>query len=168
MFEKFHPITLVFLASAALATPAAAEWHFQEQGSAFDEKKIRVAIAVRPGYAFAFRCTGKDDLDVAFITPEAVEQDAVETLNAVQPEILVRVDDNEIITIPAVIDTGNTEMVLRGVPPTHLATQVIEASSGVSVAVRVIGQLYHEQEFDVLGSTKSVQDLLKACSIAPE
>lgn len=156
------------LAVASAGVPASAEWFFQERGSAFGDDTTYLALTAWGAYAFGLRCTGADDLTAIFMTPEAVEDEAFELISITSPDLLVRVDRNEVAEIAATPNNLQGKLSFFGAGETSLAHQIIAARSGVSVAVRMLGTVYHETKFDVHRSTKVVTTLTEACGLPGE
>ncbi len=152
---------------AFLATTATAQWIYQEHGSVFEATGTHLALVVSGIYGAGLRCTNSNDLTFIFITPERVDNnndDTLQFLNSVSPELLIRVDDNDIITLSAQADETELGLSLFAASPVSLAEQVIAARSRISVAARVLGQLFHEQSFSVGGSTASVSRIKELCN----
>lgn len=147
--------------------PAAAEpWVYQEHGSAFEARKTHIALTAVGNYAVGLRCSEADNLTLIFITPEEADQDNVEVLNQVSPEILVRVDENEPFVIAAQLDVVDGTLTALGPAPSALGDQLVVAVSGVSVAARIMGELFHETRFGVQSSTATVSKLLGLCGLS--
>lgn len=156
---------IVGLALTFASVPASAQWVHQEQGNAFDTEKVQIVLTARGQYAVGLRCTSENDLTTIFITSESVDQNTLEMINAAEPEILVRVDQNEPHTLDAEGDIPEGKLTLRADAPPSLASELIEAKSRVSVAARMLGSLYHETEFNVRDSTASVTKLVELCGL---
>ena len=156
----------ILLATAVvLANPAYAQWIYQEQGGAFDDTPLRIALTGSQFYGLALRCRNTYDLELLFITPEQAEANTIGTFNEMRPLILLRIDDAEPREFPAIADLSDGNLGLIAETDADLATALIDAKRRVAVAVRVMGQLFHEEEFSVQGSTRSVCQLFDGCQL---
>lgn len=149
-----------------LTTQASAQWVHQEHGSAFDSQRTQLALTTRGQYAVGLRCTSATDLTVVYITSEAVDSSTLANINMAAPEVLVRIDQNDPFTLPATAELIDGNLSLLADAPVEIANQLITASATASVAVRMLGQIYHETAFNVRGSTASVTTLFDRCSLS--
>jgi hypothetical protein len=159
-----HLCTGIFM-FAVTAGPGAAQWAHQEHGSAFEDEKTQIALTSHGRYAVGLRCTEASDLTLIFITPEVVDRDVTSTINMAAPEILVRVDQNDAFSLAAEGDTPDGKLTFHAAAPKALAQQLEAARSGVSVATKMLGSVYHETKFNVRGSTASIGKLKELCDL---
>jgi hypothetical protein len=158
-----------FALAMSVALPVAAEpWVYQEHGSVFEDGKTHIALTAAGSYAVGLRCSGPDDITLIFITPEEADPDNVDLLNQVSPKILVRVDQNDPIEIAAQLDVVESGLTMYGAAPPALGDQLVAAGSGVSVAVRLLGELFHETRFGVQGSTATVSKIMDLCGLTAD
>lgn len=162
---NFATIYSTLAALALTSSPVEAQWIHQEQGSAFDTNKTQIALTAHGQYAVGLRCTSKADLTVIFITPETVDKDTVKMMNMASPEILVRVDQNEPHAFKSEGDNPEGKLTLHADAPSALVQELIDARSGVSVAARMLGSIFHETEFGARGSTASITKLAELCKL---
>lgn len=162
---KWPILPTALFAISLTSSQVAAQWLHQEQGSAFDTQKTQIALTSHGQYAVGLRCTGASDLTVIFITPEAIDQDTLKMVNIAAPEIMVRVDQNAPYALKAEGDSPEGSLVLHAAAPASIARELTTATSSVSVAARLLGSIYHETEFSVLGSTGSVSKLSNLCGL---
>lgn len=147
------------------ATGADAAWLHDEQGGAFSDTPLQIAVGSSGPYGFGFRCHGSEDLEALFLTPERVSDEAAEMTSVIPMTLLVRVDDNEPHEIEAAGNVLDGKLgILAEVTP-DLADEVEGAVRRVAVAVDMLGQTYHETEFDVRGSTAAVAALKAGCGL---
>lgn len=145
------------------ATGAHAGWLYQELGSAFDEQKTHVAMGMARNYALGLRCTGPADPEVIFVTPEDLGDADLASINMIGTKLLLRVDENPPLKVDGQIEATEQGFRIIAPAPDGLFAQVREAKNGVSAAIEMVGQVMHEQKFDVAGSTKAVQQMESAC-----
>lgn len=160
--------TRVFATMIALVlgpSVAHAQWLHQEQGGAFDDKKMQIAVTAMGNYGFGFRCTGGDDLTAIFLTPEEATDSALETLNLLKPQLLLRVDDLKPHEISASAESTDKGLGVMAEVAGDVAREVRDGAKRVSIAVRVMGEIYHETEFSLRGSTSSISKLMEACGV---
>ena len=147
------------------ATAAQAQWVHRDHENAFDGKRLQVALIVQGNLAAGLQCTNADDLEVVFLTPEDVTGDAAEGINFGGPEILLRVDQNDVHSLQAHASEAQGKLLLQADAPFRVLEELIEARSAVSVALRFLGAVFHETEFGVMGSTRTLSSLADTCGI---
>lgn len=156
---------LFAVAAVAWLAPAAAQagWLYQELGSAFDDVKFHVAMGAARDYGLGLRCTGPAGGDVIFATPEDLKDVDPAAINAIGPMLLIRVDDNPPLKLRGEIEAIEDGFRIVADAPDGLFAQVREAKRAVSAAIDMMGQIMHEQKFDVSGSTRAVEQMESAC-----
>lgn len=160
-----HVIFLCLCGMLFCATDAQAQWVHQEQDNAFDGKRLQISLVVRGNLAVGLQCTNADDLEVVFLTPEEVTADAAAGMNFGRPEILLRVDQKDVHSLRAHASEAQGKLLLQADAPYRVLEELIEAQSAVSVALRFLGAIFHETEFGVMGSTRTLSSLADRCGI---
>ena len=154
------------LCVAAFAAPASAQWMHDEQKGAFSDVTTNLAFTALGKYGLGFKCTSQDDLMLVFGTPEAIEEQSILTLmTASQPAILVRVDDESILELTGTADAPQGNLMLYSAVDADFLDGASAATRRIAVAVRVLGEMYHEVEFGVMGSGRAIDLLKDGCGI---
>lgn len=161
----FRSLFLTSLMLGVCGFPAVAQWVHQEHGSAFNDQKEQLALTAFGQYAVGLRCSSANDLTVVFITPEVVDGKALDQINALTPKVLIRIDQNEAHAYEASGDNPSGSLSFYAAVPEGLAKEVMAAQSGVSVAVQMLGSLYHETRFSARGSTRAVSEIVARCGL---
>ncbi|WP_156800933.1 hypothetical protein [Oceaniovalibus guishaninsula] len=160
---------IVVLAAASFAGPSKAQWMHQEHGGAFDGNAVQMAIAASASYGLALRCRNSDDLEIIYLTPEATEAGTIEVMNAASPTLLLRVDENEMFELAATLELANDGTVTAiSDAPITVPSQVNSATTRVAAALKILGQVFHETEFKVNGSTAATNVLSEKCGLSME
>jgi hypothetical protein len=136
---------------------------YQAYDSAFAGSDRHVAAVEKPGFGLGFSC--KDGTTHAiYITPEEVNDDKVAGASALAPKLKMRIDENPIVDLEVEIQSFDGK--LRGVAgvDVDLLIQVRDAKRRVAVALQFRDELYHEQSFDVVGSTEAFKRLISNCA----
>lgn len=169
---KFKAAFLAATAATSMATPAAAQWIHNEDGSAFDDTETHIALVAVGAYGFGFRCTNVSDLTAVMIAPEKMDKETEGSVNALIPQLLVRVDDGQVISIYAEIKADDESISILSVANpdqggnAKLASQVRDGKSRVSVAVKMVDEIFHETKFSLVNSTAAIGKLMTGCGIA--
>lgn len=144
---------------------ASAQWLHQETGSAFEDTKLQIALVAEGRNAFGLRCSNGTDFEAVFMAPDSMDAEQASLLNALGPELLIRVDDAAPFTLSVQTEMADQNLKMVASSPVELFEQVRDGKSRVSVALRVVGELYHETAFRLNGSTKAVGAVIATCSI---
>lgn len=151
-----------------VAGAAQAQWLHQETGGAFDDNPMQLAATAIGGgaYGLGLRCTSPDDLVVLFITPERIEGGLAEIMTSMSPDLLIRVDDNDPVEVkPSIEGQDGDDLSAIAEIDVALVDEINAATRRVSVAIRLAGDLYHETEFNVRGSTAATATLMEKCGL---
>ena len=152
---------------AFLGSSAHAQWMYDEQGGAFSDTKTHIAFTGNSsGYGFGLRCTSIDDLRVVFMTPEEVENSSLKNLNDIGTEILVRVDQNEPYEFIATAQALPTGLGFFASTNGDFVEEFAEGQSDLAVAVRALGQIFHEVRFNTRESQKAIHDMRSGCGFS--
>ena len=166
MRQTILAVAVAVAVAAALATPAAAQWAYDQRGGAFDEAATHLAMTMREtGYSLAVRCQSADDLTLVFLTEETMTDEDSDNLNLFSPLLLVRVDDEAPFELDGVTQVGETGMGIFAPAPIGVLSQINGAKRRVAVAIRVLDDTFHEIEFNARGSTSATAKLKKGCGI---
>lgn len=149
-----------------LSSPAAAQWFYEGEESAFGDSGVHLAVTGNSSYAFGLRCT-PDELVALLITPEDITDSNAASLQLAKPEMLLRVDDHPPLTLPATVDSANGKLRVTAEVGVAVAGEIAKAKRRVSAAAAILGQRYHEQRFGVSGSSRTVSSLLRGCGLPP-
>lgn len=160
---------------ALAAAPASAEWLYNQQGGAFDDAPMHIAAGQTGAYGFGFRCRYLGTIEAVFITPEQIDADTADMMNQLGVTLLVRADDNEPHRIEGSVESlDGTLAILAEVEhpfgdevAVPILDEVEGASRRVAVAFEGIGQIFHETEIDVRGSTSAIAALKQDCGLIP-
>ncbi len=163
---KFSAILVVAAMAALVPVASQAQWIHDEQGSAFDDKKTHLAITGLGDYGFALRCTNPADLEMVLLAPEKMDQETAAQINALSPELMIRVDDLPPGKYQAEIVAKEASIAAIALVPIDLAIQIRDGNRRVSVALGTLGELFHEREYGLRGSTAAVDAMMKGCRIA--
>lgn len=143
---------------------ANANWVFQEQGGAFSDDSLKLAVTVsQTGLALGVRCTNSDKLELAFITEEKIKAKTADTLNLLAPLLRLRVDSNDIIDFDVVLSEADGILMGIATAQPNLLSEIKKAKRKISVVLSIAGEQYHETVFSVRGSTKAMQKLESKC-----
>ncbi len=154
-------ITTIILTSQI----ASAQWAYQKQGGAFDDRPKHVIATSYNGYSFGFICKDIQSIQAVYVTTELIGNTSIDNLNSVYPELLIRVDDGEILELDTKFkDTGEYIGVISTVSKKELE-QVINAKSKISVAIRVLLDPAHENKFSAEGSTSNGTKFIAQCEM---
>ncbi|KQI68717.1 hypothetical protein AN189_07405 [Loktanella sp. 3ANDIMAR09] len=139
----------------------------EESGGAFDGSPTQLAMAANLDYGFGLRCTDEFDLVAIFVTPEQIDQDTLDRMTALLPTVLIRVDDNEPFELPSEGLVAPQGASYLGDAPADLAVQIAGAKTSVSVAISLLGEIYHETRFGSSGSTRAANLVIENCGLDP-
>lgn len=155
---------IIAVALACLSSPAFSQWHYQGEESAFGDGGMHVAMTGNGHYVFGIRCeTG--EMTALLVTPEDMSASDAATMQMTFPRLMFRVDKNAPLEFGSTMESYNGKLRLSAEIDRSVADQIAQAKQRVSVAVSALGQLFHEQRFNVAGSTRAVQQLLKGCGV---
>lgn len=146
-----------------LSTPAQAQWLYQDKESAFGDDTLHIALTASGSYAFGLRCKA-GTFDAIFITPEQAEG-SFGMLNMLKPKLRIRVDDQDIQNFDGEIENADGKVVILAAIERSLAEAIRDARRRVAVVIEVLGQRFHEQSFNVRGSTNAVGKVLAKCGV---
>jgi hypothetical protein len=156
--------SLVFTLAMLAPGVAAAQWHYQGEDSAFGEGGLHIAAVANQLYFFGVRCE-LGQMEAVYATPEDVDDSDTLTLQMLSPEFLLRVDDNEPIEALAVLDSMNGKLRATTEVEYAFADQLRNATRRLAIAIRLGGERFHEQTFSVVGSTRTVDDMMAGCGV---
>jgi len=152
---------------ALSVSSANAQWMSNTEPDPFGGDKTSISFTVSmQGYVFGFRCHGKDDYRIVYLTTEAFGKPG-STLPGVV--LKVRVDNSEPVDFPADIDESNGKLRLSAdhVSVLPFMHTIAAAKDRVAVAVEVGGQRFHTQSFGTSGSRTAINQSMKACGLDP-
>jgi hypothetical protein len=158
-------LSIVALAVVVAATPASAQWLYQGNESAFGDSGLHLAVTGSGNYGFGLRCSG-EKTEAIYMTPDtSFDSDAYKVANMSKPILMIRIDDNPIVEIEAeLIDTDGKAAALGDVNPAIFAA-VRDAKKRVAVALKLLGENYHEKSFNVRGSGNALKKVIAACNL---
>ncbi len=160
-------ILVVAAIVCAASTQVFAQWMYQEKESAFTGKKGALMFAVNSSdMGFGFRCRADEGkMKIVFITPERVEKDELLAVaNMSGPKILIRVDNHAPHSIAAeAIKTNSGQLSLIADASPELVDEVAKARKRIAVAMKLLGDTYHETSFSPRGSGRVGKKFLTAC-----
>lgn len=165
---------LAAIGITALSSAALAEWMYKKQDDAFQSPTHTVLVAADlSGYVAAFRCTSESDLALIYVTPERIgtmsQQDLVRMNLMSNTKILVIVDDKPRMSMPAMVErtpNGDTfRFSTEDAAVLDLTQTAAAATRRFAVAIEAGGEIVHSRTFDVRGSRKALQSLIKGCGI---
>lgn len=155
---------IIAVALACLSSPAFSQWHYQGEESAFGDGGMHVALTGNGHYVFGIRCeTG--EMTALLATPEDMTSSEASAMQVTSPLLMLRVDKNEALEFGAALESYNGKLRLSAEIDRNAAEQIGRAKQRVAVALSAMGQLFHEQRFNVAGSTRAVQQMLKGCGV---
>ncbi|HEY6633468.1 MAG TPA: hypothetical protein VIZ90_18600 [Rhizobiaceae bacterium] len=149
------------------AGSANAQWIYQGNESAFGDNVMHIAVTGVGNYGFGFRCKG-GDVEAIYITPDrSFSSDAAYTMaNATRPKLRVRVDDQAIVDLEAQISDADGTASIIAAANKELLVATRDARKRVAVVLELLGENYHEQSFNVRGSTKSINSVIAGCGLS--
>lgn len=157
-------LVLSFLALLHWSASANAQWFYQEkEESAFSEEKVHLLLSMSEGRGFGFRCRDGSS-ELMFMLEERMEE--TDTLNAIQPKLLLKIDNNELHEIPVTAANSGDSLVFMAEAPVPLIEEIRDAQKRVAVAVDLVGNLFSETAYNVRGSTAAATSLLNNCKSA--
>lgn len=158
-------LSIVALAVVVAATPASAQWLYQGNESAFGDSGLHLAVTGSGPYGFGLRCSG-EKTEAVYMTPDtSFDTDTYKLANMSKPILMIRVDDNPIVEIEAeLINMDGKAAALGDVAPA-IFTAVRDAKKRVAVALKLLGENYHEKSFNVRGSGNALKKVIAACNL---
>lgn len=159
--NTFATLTLISLINVSTAS---AQWLFQTKENAFEpSKSMHIALTAVGEYALGLRCQD-GQRSAIFITSETIED--VSVLNALKPELLIRIDQNQIFTFPTLLESRDNKLTASVTDAEKMANVFEEgknAKKRISIAIKMLTETYHPTNFSVRGSTKSITELQANC-----
>ncbi len=159
--RTFAPLALLTVLHVSTAN---AQWLFQTQENAFEpSKSMHIALTAAGDYALGLRCQN-GEMSAIFITSETIED--VSVLNALKPELLIRIDQNEIFAFPTLLEARDNKLTASVTDEEKISSVFEEgkkAKKRISVAIKMLAETYHPTNFNVRGSTKSITELQANC-----
>ena len=151
------------------AGPANAQWVYQGNESAFGDDAMHVAVTGVGDYGFGFRCKG-GVAEAIYLTPDrSFGSEAAYTMaNATGPKLRVRVDDQPIVELDAELSDMDGKASILATTNKELLTTARDAKKRVAVVLTLLGDNYHEQSFNVRGSTKAINSVISGCGLGSE
>lgn len=151
-----------FIASPHIAK---AEWLYDVDQSAFGGKAVHLLFNVQIYYGVSVRCDSQ--LKILFLTPEDIDsEETINNINRQWPKLLLRVDDNPPFELTARAFASEGKLFMMAPLDNKFIDELESAQNRVAVAIRMLGTVYHEREFDVLYSTSTAAKLKQACPTA--
>jgi hypothetical protein len=152
--------------SVLFAPPAAAQWLYQGEESAFGSSGTHMAVTAKGRYGLSVRCMNSK-LELVCVTPDtSFDEGAYKLANTIGMKLRVRVDDAPVVDLDAELtDADGKAIILAGLEP-ELGAVLSDAKKRVAVVLNLMGDNYHENTFGVRGSTKAIGKVLAACSEA--
>lgn len=123
------------------------------------------------GEMIMFRCTSDNDLALLFVSIEKPPEDPrlIGLASMAKAQLLVIVDDDPVVTVPATIDTTPDRERLRYVSEhpmvEGLALRAAAAKRRVAVAVEIGGKRIYSTAVNARGSGKAMGKLTRACKL---
>lgn len=147
-----------------ISSSAQAQWLHQSDDDAFENKAQHISMTVSGMYALGYVCQG-DKSRFVYITPEKFSADLGITMMLLNPKLLVRVDDADVVKLDIFSEEADskTKLVTDDEGSVDLAKAVAVAKKRVAVAVEVGGQLFHKTNFGVAGSKDALNKALDGC-----
>lgn len=140
-----------------------AQWHYQAEESAFGTGGVQLAMTGNQNYGFGVRCSG-GNIEAVFLTPDdSFDATTVEMANVTVPKLMIRFDQEQVMELDSSIVLNEGKAGVIAAVETDFIEAVGEAKSRVSVALKLLGEIYHENNFNVRGSTKAAGQLMDAC-----
>lgn len=162
-------IFLVLISISCLSSHAAAQWEFSREDDAFDGDMFIASTFEGFGYGIGFRCRSGENPDLVFMTPEEATRDDVEVVNKFGARLLVVVDDEPKVTVPATLELNVVTGRLSGIGRGAELAKVIESGKAarrrIAVAMEIRGKTVHQKTFSSRGSTKAFERLMSSCGI---
>ncbi len=160
-------------AAVLFSLPAMAQWvHMAGEDDPFAGGSQQFAGGVaETGEMVMFRCTSDNDLALLYVSIERPPDEAeiMRVLAAAKAELLVIVDEDPVVALPAIIDMTPDRERLRYVSEhpavEKLATRAAAAKRRVAVAVQIGGKRIYSTAINARGSGKAMGKLTKACKL---
>lgn len=157
---------LVIFTCIVSVAPASARWLYEKKESAFGSNTLSMMFTANAQYGFGIRCSS-DELEAVFATPDrSFDEDTLILANATIPKLLLRIDDHEPRELIAEIYDQDGEAVIVADVGQEVVADIGSARSKISVAIRLLGEIYHEQTFSALGSTAAASKLNVSCDLS--
>jgi len=159
--------TTLVLTTLTLVGPASAQWVYQGNESAFGSDTMHVALTGSGDYGFGFRCKA-GEIEAVYLTPDrSFDADAYKLANITEPKLRIRIDDRPVVDLEAELnDVSGKASVLAPVEK-ELLLSAKDARKRIAVVLELLGDNYHEQSFNVRGSTKAIGSVIAGCGLGP-
>jgi len=89
--------------------------------------------------------------------------DDASPINALKPQLMVRIDKNKVHAIEAETDVVDNKLRIVAELSGGIVEEIRDAKQRVAVVLSVIGQNFHENSFNVRGSTNAAKKLITTC-----
>jgi len=157
-------IVVLALGLFLVSSTAQAQWLHQSEDDAFENKTQHISMTMSGMYALGYVCQGNKSRFV-YITPEKYSAELSQTMLVLNPKLLVRVDDADVVKLDVFSEEANnkTKLVTDDEGSVSLAKAVAVAKKRVSVAIEIGGQLFHKTNFGVTGSKEALNKALDGC-----
>ena len=119
-------------------------------------------MSLKNSYVLGVRCKNTK-LELLYITTEAMDEEAVTAANTVGVKMRVRVDDNAVADLEGVLDDVDGKAVAIADLETELASSIRDGKKRVAVVLEIMGKNFHENTFNLRGSTDAVGKVVAAC-----
>ncbi len=157
--------TLAVVLFLFIGNQAEAKWHYQKDNSAFGDDPTSIAFTLKTRYGLSLNCTKSWYFTLVFVTPDkSLDEFGEELVDVVQPKLLIKIDDGPIRREPA--ETHLTPMGASFLIKAEegLVKSAMMARSEITVALELLGEIYHETSFSVKGSSKQISRIQRDCS----
>ena len=115
---------------------------------------------VKSNYVFGIRCSdGKREM--LYLTSE--KTDDASSINALKPKLMVRIDKNKVHALEAEADVIDNKLRVVAELSGGVVEEIRDAKQRIAVVLNVIGQNFHENSFNVRGSTNAAKKLIATC-----
>jgi len=144
-------------------TTANANWLHQKKESAFGADDLELIVTMSGAMGFGVRCS-PDSVEALFITNDrSFDDETLLIANATNPKLLLRIDSEPSLTLSAKLWDNDGTITAIAEVDLELIDSIAGANTRIAVAMRLLGETYHETNFSVLGSTKAANKLKDGC-----
>ncbi|WP_422018887.1 hypothetical protein [Roseibium sp.] len=141
-----------------------AQWLHQKQESAFGSDGLELIITASAGMGFGIRCSS-ESIEAVFITKDTSFDDETFLIaNATSPKLLLRIDNEAPLELEGMLWDSEGKAAMTAEVEAEFIDGIANAKRRVSVAVKLLGEVYHETSFSAVGSTKAANKLKAGCS----
>ena len=172
MHKRWMPAAsaLALMLTVTIAPSVRADWlKGPDNGDDPFKGKRHSAMAIElPGFALTFTCSNPDDLELAFVAPEKVTHEQMQTMSGAPIKLLVIIDDQPKIEFEA--ELGATmNMHVRIATSGDELVPVFKAAAAakrrVAIGTEFNGKMLWTRSFSSAGSRRVLGPLLSACKL---